>query len=191
MLDKQYEDYDRDTFIDYIQIKNICQLYQSNESDHSENLSDMVFSSPEFSSSVANNTGNVLTSKEFIKKYTFFVKTLYAFLKIEVDVFHTKNNILIFKNNADICKSLLDKKKKLINEQIHILKNISKTLDSKFPSDYEDDVHNFNTKMKIIDKLLASMNKLISNKIISKKDSLLTLILPYFYKYNKIIEEYC
>src|SRR5436190_2085244 len=99
IIDKEYDQHVDDECLDIIQIKNICNLYKTkNNSVNSISLSEISFSSPEFKK-VANkidkkNQAGVLKSEEFVKKYSFFIKNLYACLKMGITIFDINDNIL-------------------------------------------------------------------------------------------------
>nr|AEX62968.1 hypothetical protein mv_R764 [Moumouvirus Monve] len=44
--------------------------------------------------------------------------------------------------------------------------------------------------IRIIDKIMSSINKLMDSEVLEKTDTLLSLILPYFFTYTEYIEEY-
>lgn len=195
MVDHQYSEYIDDECIDIIQIKNICNLYKIKSSiDHSLSLSEINLSSPEFkkakTKSSKKNQANILKSQEFIKKYTFLIKILYSCLKLDIELFDVKGNILTLKNNYQLIKSIESKKKQLISEHLNILRNQHKNVSQKISDDYDSYVKNYVVKIKIIDRVLSSIDKLIRHDIFEKTDNLLTLILPYFYTYTEFIEEY-
>ncbi|XWV26553.1 hypothetical protein QJ857_gp0514 [Tupanvirus soda lake] len=195
IIDKQYSEFIDDECLDIIQIKNICNLYKVKTTSHnSVNLSEINFSSPEFkkisSKTQKKNQADVLKSDEFLKKYAFFIRTIYACLKINVDIFDVNGGIVTLKNNYQLLKSLETKKKQLIAEHLNILKMQYKNASQKIGNDYENYFNSYITKIKIIDKITAAINKLINGGVFDKTDNLLTLILPYFYTYTEFIEEY-
>lgn len=167
--------------------------HMSNEIENTS-LGEIIFSSPEFKkiSGKTNkkNQSDILKSNEFMKKYIFFIKILYVCLKIQVDLFDINENIITLKNNYQLLKTLEIKKKQLIMDHIDILKIQHKNISQKIGLEYETYQHNYIIKIKIIDKILYSINKLIKSNIFEKTDNLLTLILPYFYTYTEFIEEY-
>ncbi len=195
IIDKQYNEYIIDECLDIIQIKNICNLYKIKViSNNSITLSELNLSSPEFKKINGKmnkkNQSNILKSDEFVKKYTFFIKIIYACLRMDVDIFDNNNSILTLKNNYKLIKTLELKKKQFITEHLNILKDQYKNISQKIGSDYDKYSHDYIVKIKIIDKICDSMNKLIKFNIFEKTDNLLTLILPYFYTYTEFIEEY-
>lgn len=194
IINKQYIDYIDDECLDIIQIKNICNLYKTkSNSNNSVTLSEINFSSPDFKkmTNKKNKTqSNILKSNEFIKKYAYFVRILYASLKIDINLFNIDGDTVILKNNYQFIKTLESKKKHFIGEHLNILKSQYKNISQKIDSDYENYYENYIMKIKIIDKIIGSMHKLIKFGIFDKTDNLLTLILPYFYTYTEFIEEY-
>lgn len=195
IINKQYSQYSDDECLDIIQIKNICNLYKNKpNSGASVTLSEINFTSPEFkkvnSKIGKKNQADVLKSDEFLKKYAFFIRILYACLKIDIVLFDVNDNIVTLKNNYQLLRALESKKKQLIAEHLAILKNQYKNISEKIGQDYETYCENYFMKIKIIDKILGYINKLIKFSIFEKTDNLLTLILPYFYTYTEFIEEY-
>lgn len=196
IIDKQYPEYLDDECLDIIQIKNICNLYKIKPgTQNSITLSEINFSSPEFkkiknSKDSKKNQADILKSQEFIKKYTFFIRIIYAGLKIDVGLFDINNSTATLKNNYQLIKALELKKKKLIEEHLLILKNQYKNISQKIPPEYETYSNSYIMKIKIIDNIVGSVDKLIKSGIFEKTDNLLTLILPYFYTYTEYIEEY-
>lgn len=194
IIDARYDDFDEES-LDIIQIKNICNLYKiKSVNSASIELTDINFSSPEFKKITTKchkkTQSDILKSKEFAKKYSFFIKILYACLKIDVEIFTISDTTITLKNNYHLIKSLEAIKKKIISEHLEILRDQYKNIARKLEPNYENYVRNYLTKIKIIDKISASINKLIRNNIFDRTDNLLTLILPYFYTYAEFIEEY-
>ena len=193
IITKRYNEYIDDDCLDIIQIKNICNLYKVKTiTPKSVSLNDITFSTPEFKQHSNNKKKqeDILKSDEFIKKYTFIIRILYACLKIEVDIFNINNNVIVLKNNYQLIKALESRKKSFIADHISILKDQYKNVSQIIHQDYEKYVGNTITKIKIIDKIIASIHKLIKSNVFEKTDNLLTLILPYFYTYADFIEEY-
>lgn len=184
------ERFNNDQSMDIIQLKNICSLYKSTTVQSSIHLNDLVFSSPQFDCSViTNNQIDTLKSPEFVKKYTFFIKTIYALLKMEIELFDTKKGIIVVHNNYQLTKSLETTKKQTITDHILFLK---KWLKNEWVNThhYHLYVTEFVTKIKILEKIACGIQKLVKLNIIQQNDNLLSLILPYFYVYDQYIEIY-
>jgi len=179
--------------LDITQIVSICNLYNNNNnnvSTSSISLNDIDFSSPVFKKNSKKNS-NILESKEFKKKYSFFIKIIFACLKINVDIFDIVNESIIFKNMYALIKSIELSKKKLIMEHIELLKNHHRSIAQKIDATYFDEyIPGFIAKNKVIDKILESIKKLMKAGVINNTDNLFVLVLPYFYTYTKYIEEY-
>lgn len=194
IVDSQYSEYLDKECLDLIQIKNICNLYKkkSSDSNQSVNLSEIIFTSPEFkkTQSKSKNDKDILKCKEFKKKYSFFIRVLHACLKIEIDIFSLSNKTLTLKNNYQLIKSLENKKKQLFSDHMEVLKLQYKNINQSINESYEKYCHVYLSKLKIIDKITGYIKKLIKNNVFEKTDNLLTLILPYFYTYIEFIEEY-
>lgn len=195
IINKRYEEYIDDDCLDVIQIKNICNLYKvKTKTPTSVSLTEINFSSPEFkkitNTKDKKKQAEILKSVEFTKKYAFFVRILYACLKIDVEIFDISNDIPTLKNNYQLIKSLESKKKSLIADHVAVLKNQYKNISQKIGEEYETYTKNNLDKIKIIDKIIGFINKLVKNNVFEKTDSMLSLILPYFYAYTEFIEEY-
>jgi hypothetical protein len=199
IIDEKYTSY-QDCY-DIIQIKNLCHLYQTKQKQnlHSISLKDINITSPYFRNIKYNTRQiDILRSDEFFKKYVFFIKIIYSCLKLDINLFDVNDNIATFKNNYHLIKTLLIYKKKLINENIKLLKSYYGYCHEKEVNynnderliEYENFVTNFIIKIKIINKLVNYMKKLIQDNIFTKNDNLFSIILPYFYQHTEYIEEY-
>nr|AEX62967.1 hypothetical protein mv_R763 [Moumouvirus Monve] len=115
-MSKKYSSYKSNECFDIMQIKNICNLYKvKNQSNESVRLSEINLSSPEFKSfdpKINKNHLETLKSTEFSKKYSFFIRAIYACLKIGVELFNTGDEFVTLKNNYQLIKSLETKKNK-------------------------------------------------------------------------------
>lgn len=194
MIAAKYKEYDSDECLDIRQIKDICNLYKtkSNVID-SISLSEINFSTPNLKKNTRVNKKNqieILKAPEFMKKYSFFIKILYSCLKMDVELFNTDDDVLTLKNNYHVIKSLEAQKKNLINQHIEVLKLQHKNVFQPVSIDYEKFYKAYITKIKIIDKIIYLLNKIIKSGICENTDNLLSLILPYFYTYTEFIEEY-
>ena len=195
IIDEKYSDFFDEECLDITQIKNICNLYKVKLEDHNSiELNDINFSSPNFekynSKSQTKKQTEILKSKEFTEKYSFFIKQLYACLKMNIEIFNIYDGIVTLKNNYQLIKALETTKKEIINDHQVVLKNQHKNISRLLDQKYEIFVHNYIRRIKIIDKISISISKLIQNEVFDKTDNLLTLILPYFYSYSEFIEEY-
>lgn len=181
--------------LDVIQIKNICKLYDTREQAIKDvSLSEIDISSPEFEKMDKKykkmQIENILKSNRFVKKYSFFIKIIYSSLKLDVNIFNIKDDVVTLKNNYQLIKSLERKKKQIIMEHISILKMHHKKISQIMGPEYEKYCENCIAKIKIIDRIISLLNKLIHHEVLKNTDNLLTLILPYFYVYTDFIEEY-
>ena len=203
ILNKQYDKFIKNECIDVVQIKNICNLYNNNNNNNNKihddsnnlSLSEINFSSPEFTKYNGNRSNknhlDVLRTREFIKKYSFFIKVIYACLKLQINMFNNVDDTIItLKNNYQILKSLESKKKQLISQHIEILNNQKQNLTKKISEAYDYYLSDYMIKIKIIDKIYVLLHALIDNNVLENKDNMLSLILPYFYVYPEYIEEY-
>lgn len=184
--------------VDIAQIKNICDLSLDSvvnvDFDNSITLSEIKLSSPEFKKISKNsrkkNFKDVLKSEDFQKTYLQFIRLLHACLKIGIEIFESDDDIIVIKNNYHLIKTLENRKKRLIADHINVLKMQSKNVANKIDAEYDDYSYTYIMKVRIIDKILEMINKMIKNGIMQNNDTLLSLILPYFYQYQNYIEEY-
>lgn len=195
IIDKNYEEYIDDDCLDVSHIKNICNLYKTKSNiSHSVSIDDINFSSPEFKRMTtikeARRHTDILKSGEFVKKYRFFIRIIYFCLRIDIEIFNIDNDIITLKNNYQLIKAFEAKKKSLIANHIEILRNQYKNITMHIGEDYDLYVEEQMSKLKMIDKIMMYINKLIKAQVFGKTDNMLTLILPYFYKYTEYIEEY-
>lgn len=194
LLNEKYDSEVVQDCLDITQLIGICNLYNSDDkcASASVSLGDIDFSSPTFKKK-SKSTANILESKEFKKKYAFFVKIIFACLKTNVELFDVTDscNTVVIKNIYSLVKSIELTKKKLIMEHIELLKICHRSIAQKIGDTYFDEfIPNFIAKNKVIDKILESIKKLIKMGTINNTDNLFTLVLPYFYTYTKYIEEY-
>jgi hypothetical protein len=201
IINKKFKKFSLDDCIDIVQIKNICNLYNVKGKNSSVSLSEIEMDTPDFdilnkkknisSNKPRKDHTDILKSEEFIKKYSFFIRTIYACLKVEVDMFDIKDEIATLKNNYQLLKSIKIRKKEIFEEHIKKLifyqSNISCNIDEEY---YQDYFHKFIAKIRILEKIIGYINQIINSNILEKSDSLLSLILPYFYVYTEFIEEY-
>lgn len=197
MIKEKYNEYIDDDCLDIVQIGNICNLYKtkSSKARNSISLSEITFSTPDFQKTKIDlkkikKQLDILKTKEFQKKYAFFIRIIYSSLKIGVEIFDISDMTVSLKNNYRLIKSIEQCKKKLIEEHVNILKNHYKNISVAIDNNYDDYIKSYLVKVKILDKIIASINKLINGKVFDKTDNLFSLILPYFYTYTEYIEEY-
>lgn len=201
IIDKRYKEFIDNEYLDIVQIKNICNLYKIKSGGSSSiSLSDINLNTPDFKilnkkknlpgSKSKKNQSDILKSEEFIKKYSFFIRILYACFKVDVEIFDINNNILTLKNNFQLVKAMKSKKKSIIEEHIQLLRSQQSNISENIDEDYHEYIHTYLVKIQIIEKIIGYINKLVDTNVLEKTDNLLTLILPYFYIYTEFIEEY-
>ena len=193
IIDENYKEYLDEGCLDLIQIKNICGIYGINKKNNMNlQLNDIDILTPDFKQYIpTNNKSDILKSSEFCKKYSFFVKIIYACLKIDVEIFNCDGNILVMKNNYGLIKSLEKRKKEIINDHINILKIQQKNIMKKIGQEYNEYYSTYISRINIIDKIYNCISVLLNNNVLSKSDSLLSLIIPFFYvREDDFIEEY-
>lgn len=194
ILSKKYKYYMDNECLDLIQIKMICDLSKTkSQSNESIRLSEINLSSPEFKTfdpKLNKNQIEMMKSQEFIKKQSFFIRVIFACLKIGVELFNVEQDFVTIKNNYQLIKSLEFKKRQLIVSHIELLKQQYKSSSQKISNEYEDYCKQYIMNIRIIDKIISAISKLINTDTFDKTDTLLSLILPYFYTYTEYIEEY-
>jgi len=178
--------------IDITQLINICTLYKDNCTNSSISLNDIDFSSHEFKKPTKKISTNVIETSEFKNKYNFLIKIIYACLKMNIDIFEIHDDkTFTFKNNYLLIKSIEIQKKNILLDHISVLKKYSRCATHCIDQQYYDEyVPGYLIKIRILDKILLSIKKIIKANVVNNTDSLFTLILPYFYSYRKYIEEY-
>ena len=200
----KYKKYiDGDCF-DIRQLINICKLCKApiSKTQDTDTMSDIDLLSPLFiKSSPTDNKKqiDILKSKEFQKKYSFFIKIIYACLKLDIEIFDIKSDILTFKNNYNLIKTLYNYKKETIIEHQNIIKDhlqnleiplIKLKISSPTKISYDTYLNDYLREIKIIDKIIGYINEMLNAKISSKTDNMISLIIPYFYNYTEYIEVY-
>jgi len=180
--------------LDINQLINICTLYKNNYGTVSSvSLKDIDFSSPNFEKKSEKKTvTNVLETPEFKKKYEFFIKIIYACIKLDVEIFSINpDDTLTFKNNYHLIKSIELRKKNVILDHIDNLKEHHRKASQRVSSKYYDEyLPSYIIKIKFLDRILDNIRKIIKANIMNNTDNLFELVLPYFYTYRQYIEEY-
>jgi hypothetical protein len=132
---------------------------------------------------------NFLSSKEFINKYSFFIKVIYACIKLNVKIFNRINSLTL-KNNNELINSFNGTKKILIVSHIKILKAFEKKNNKMTWSEYETIDSDFLKKIRTINNIVDIIKKMVQYKIFSLEDNITKLITPFFIKKEHYIEEY-
>lgn len=173
--------------IDLKQVIEICQLFEPQPSNESPEIS---IDSPSFNGNVVQSSSIEELSKcqDFVTKYQYLIKILYAIVKLDVPLFDIGNDILIIKNNHKLLRSIEGVKKKVIKEQIKLLHSQYKSASKKLDEDYDVKHNEFVTTIRSLDRIRYTIEKLITMKVFTNGDNLLSFILPYFYVYTNILE---
>lgn len=196
ILKEKYATLVKDECMDLLQIINICTLYKTKSVESEVTIQDIQFSSsPEFvkvnpKTHKKKKQEEILQSTEFKQKYDFFIRIIFSCLKMEIEIFDMTDNFATLKNNYKLMKSMEHRKKKLIEGHYLILKEQYKNITKKLDIEYETYVSEYILQIKIIDKMIGSINRLIQTEVFEKTDNLFSLVIPYFYTYVGIIEEY-
>jgi len=201
IIKEKYSSFVNNECMDLTQIINICIMYKNKnkatttEIFHEPALEDVHFSSPIFEKINPKNTkkkkhDEILNSEEFRKKYDFFIKIIFTCLKMNIDIFDITGDFATLNNNYKLAKTMEHNKKKIIEEHYLLLKEQHKHVNQKLDIIYEKYVFSYILKIKIIDKMIESINILVKNNVFDRTDNLFSLIIPYFYNHRNIIEEY-
>ena len=199
IINARFVEYIDGECLDINQIKNICNLYtvKSGRRNKSISLGEICISSPEFSrgrakdqAARAERDADVLKSPEFSKKYAFFVRIVFACLKVKVDIFNEYDGIIVLKNNYQLLRSLETRKKQLIAAHIDVLRSQARNITVELGDVYGQFLKSYINKTRIIDRVHASISKLIRAQTFEPTDNMMSLILPYFYTWTEVIEEY-
>lgn len=175
--------------VDVIQLISICKLSTKSASTLKNiKLSDIQFSSPDFTRTSKDSSLTNISSPDFKKKHSFIIRVIYSCLKIGVEIFDIINNACIFKNIYWLIKSLEKTKRSIISDQIDFLNDHRKNPKSDFLTKYQKEVNDLITKIKLLDRIVLLLNEIVTLGILDSKDSLISMILPFFY--SKYIEEY-
>jgi hypothetical protein len=200
-LDTNFNLYISQNNTDMIQMKKICTLYHKvniNDLPNMIELDDIEFSaiSPYLNKLQSNHDikgvdhSKLLVLPEFIKKYYLFIKIIYCCIQLKINIFKIKNSVCVFKNNYDLKKSLVTKKKDLLKDYCIEINTLIKTADKVTFEQLKDLSSKIQLKITILDKIIINIDKLVTMEFLDWTDSLYGLVLPYFYKYQTYAEEY-
>jgi hypothetical protein len=135
----------------------------------------------------------IIKSTNFIKRYTVFLKIIFSALLINVEIFKIYRDNQVFMNLYDMKNSFLKRKKKILQEITIQIDDNTKLLKNLLEITYLDYQKIFSitiTQIKVIDKVVSIINKIIERKLITETESIMNLVMPYFYKYQDFIETY-
>jgi hypothetical protein len=186
LLNKKYNG-KIETSNDLSRINNLCKLYKDNKK-HQE-IDDISIDSPSFHS-YQEKIADALDSPEFTKKYSFFIKVIYACLKIKIPIFDEQDNIIVFLNNQNILKNIELSRKEITNNHINVLRNLRRKTTRELVDEYRDYASEYANKLKIMEQVKYGIQKMITNGVVLASDNLLNLLIPYFYHVEEYIEEY-
>ncbi len=170
----------------------LINLYDVSSSDQIDEISSEVDITSPIDTS-GRSQDEIIKSSNFIKRYKVFLKIIFSALLINVDIFKIYRDNQVFMNLYDMKNSFLKRKKKIlqdvsnnINDNTKVLKDL---LEVKYDS-YEKIFLYSITQIKVIDKVVSIICKIIAMKLLSETDSIISLIMPFFYKYQDFIETY-
>jgi hypothetical protein len=183
--------------IDWCNIKFLITLYDSNnDNDVFDDIFDISSDLGSLSTGIdpdLNKKAKIIKDKKFKLKYTVFLKILYCVIILEVSFYKKTNDCSIARTLGDLKNSFLKKKKNSVTKMIEEFKENSSTL-KKLNNVKYDQYTNFAnchiSIIKIIDKVISIIDKLINHNIIKESDTVLDLLMPYFYDYHNYIEIY-
>ena len=188
-LKRKYPKYIKSKCIDINNIINICEMNNAPDDADTVELDEIEFSSPDFASQAKYDEQAIKTT-EFKKRCVLFTKLLYACIKIGTRIIEKTDGIAILKNNYKLCSSLRKTRRNIIAEHIQELTYYSNNPKVEMGEMYPEYLKEFNAKIYIVDKITRTIESLVKDKVLKNSDTLLTLILPYFFIYIKYIEEY-
>lgn len=181
LLKTEYHDYLG--CLDIIKIQNICEIHESKKESfdtEEESSTNIEITSPCFQD----------VENEFQKKYSFFIKIIHSCLKLKIKIFDCQDDVAVLKNNYDLITTLQKYKKRLIANNIRILREMYQEINQPIVPQYDVYHQEFYLKLCITQQILSNVRKLVSRDVLKKNDNLLSLVMPYFYKRCRFIEEY-
>lgn len=179
--------------VDSVDVKNmikICDILP--ESNISQDSPDILIDSPQFNSTVKRycKTDELLQCPDFLRKYNYVVSLVYAILKLKVPLFEEIGKNVIIKSNREVIKAIEAAKKAQIKSHIMILHTEFNGVKSSFSPGYEKYSNEFIKTVRQLDRVKATMEKLMSQGVWTDGDNVMSLVLPYFYKYLNILERF-
>lgn len=176
---------------DVKRIYDICNLYKIDFINSNNSTSEIDLNVNEIECNISRiNSSEFINTNEFITKYNFFVRIIYFSLKLDIEIFSIKENIIILKNNYNFIKYLNIRKKKILTNHIKYLEKVSSNNDKTIPDNFVEYQNDKINSIVIINKIINAINNLNKKNILKSNDNLLVLILPYFYSKEEVIEEY-
>lgn len=173
---------------DVRQMLEICDLLPV---DHiSSDSPEIEIDSPLFGSSIEQyeKTEELLNCTDFLRKYDYFMRLVYCLLKLKVPIFEENNACIVFIDNYRLMRSIEKTKQALIKAHILVLNAEYKNPKSSLTNDYENYSDHFIKTVRQLDRVRQTMAKLIDQQIWTNGDTLMSLVLPYLYRYVKIVE---
>lgn len=153
---------------------------------------DILIDSPQFDPTVKRycKTDELLQCPDFLRKYNYVISLVYSILKLKVQLFDKVGNTVIIKSNRAVIKSIEATKKAQIKAHIMILHTEFNGVKTSFSADYETYSATFIQTIRQLDRIKSTMEKLMAQNIWTDGDNVMSLILPYFYRYLKIAERF-
>lgn len=190
-LNKQYPNKKKSSS-DLKDLHFLINLYDSNNSDQIDEISSEVDITAPINTSNQSQE-EIIKSDNFIKRYKVFLKIIFSALLINVEIFKIYRDNQVFMNLYDMKNSFLKRKKKILHDVINNINDNTKILKDLLEIKYDNYEKIFSysiTQIKVIDKVVSIINKLINMKLLLETDSIISLIMPFFYKYETFIETY-
>jgi len=125
--------------------------------------------------------------KEYTHRTQFIIKVVYVCLRLDVDIFTVQDDGITILNIHNLVKVLSSARRRLLTEHIQMLKQYQhQNLDDNYLSYHAS----FVPKVRLVERIIYVLEKLVSQGVLRYQDNLLTLILPYHYHFNEYIEDY-
>lgn len=191
-LETKYGKQTVDNSYDTIQLKKLYNLHrENNDYCHTISIDEIEITTPEFKPYIESKSkSDILNIPEFVQKYHFITKIIYSCLYLNVEIFDGIKDRIVLKNNREIIHSLQLAKKDIITRIVKVLRYKYKHVEQLFDTEYTEFYHKSVSQIKLIDNIIKHIRTVIGTGVIRDTDNLITLVVPYFYRYLKFIEEY-
>lgn len=190
ILKSKYRKYIKLNCTDIIRIIDICKLNTSESNVKKINLSEIILESPNLTDvQVEKQIKNIRKNKSFLKYSDVVLRAIHVCLKLDVEIFEITDDDVLLKNNHRLISSIDNRKKVLIAEHIKQLQTYSKN--SKLVmTNYMSYNNKFICEINLLEQVKKNIENIVSRKICKNSDTVLTLVLPFFYIYQEYIEVY-
>lgn len=186
---KIYPNKKKDKYSDRKDLHFLINLYKSQGNNNITEISSDV----DIELNALPDNDDILKSTNFMKRYHVFLKIIFSALLINVSLFKIYRDTEVFMNLYDMKNCFLKKKKTVLQDLTSQIDSNTKTLNTLLEFKYTEYQKIFSittTQIKVIDKVVSIIDKLVEKKILKENESVITLIMPFFYKYQNYIETY-